>query len=301
MAKVVKRKLKIKKKNFSIFILFILLCLFSLTSAINLIINALKDNNPQNKIEEKPSSAKFNKSNKNDLEKIEFYKEEYKQRYINYQKENSNLTPREIVMHVNIGVDYNYYENTKEAKYLNQSFILVNKYYYLSEDYIPQNLEEINTKYALNGMKLVNYAKEAFEKMSSDAQKEGLSIIAMSTYRSYKYQVNLYNRYKQQDGKKIADTYSARAGFSEHQTGLAVDVYNEKKDYTDFENTEEFIWMQKNAYKYGFILRFPENKTKLTGYQYESWHYRYVGKDIATYIYKKNICLEEYFVEKLEN
>lgn len=301
MAKVVKKKLKLKKKNFTLFVIFIILCIFSLTSTTNLIINALKEDNSKDKNNKKPLITENKQEKKNEFEKIEFYKEENKERYKEYQKENSDLTPKEIVTHVNIGIDNNYYENTKETKYLNQSYILVNKYNYLPEDYVPENLKEINKKYSTGGMKLVDYAKEAFEKMAIDAKKENLSIIAMSSYRSYTYQVNLYNRYKEQDGEETADTYSARAGFSEHQTGLTVDVYNGKKDYTEFENTKEFTWMQENAHNYGFILRFPKDKTKLTGYQYESWHYRYVGKEIATYIKEKNICFEEYYIEKLDN
>jgi zinc D-Ala-D-Ala carboxypeptidase len=149
-------------------------------------------------------------------------------------------------------------------------------------------------------MKLVSNAKKAFYELSTAAKKEGYNIIAMSSYRSYQYQVNLYNRYVEQDGKELADTYSARPGSSEHQTGLAVDVYNGKIEYTSFEKTKEYNWMQENAYKYGFILRFPKDKVKQTGYQYESWHYRYVGKDIAKYIHDHNMCLEEYYVQKIE-
>lgn len=147
-------------------------------------------------------------------------------------------------------------------------------------------------------MKLVNYAADAFEEMAKAAEKDNYKLIAMSTYRSYDYQVTLYNNYKNSDGQEKADTYSGRPGFSEHQTGLAVDIYNGKTDYTNFEKTEEFNWMQKNAYKYGFILRFPKDKEKETGYQYESWHYRYVGKEIAKYIHNKNITLEEYHATK---
>ena len=148
---------------------------------------------------------------------------------------------------------------------------------------------------------MVKKAKEAFEQMASDAKKESLSIIAMSAYRSYDYQVNLYNNYTKTDGKEKADTYSGRPGYSEHQTGLAVDVYNGKTKYTEFHNTKEFTWMQNNGYKYGFILRFPKDKTKETGYEYESWHYRYVGVDIATYIHNNNLCYEEYYAEFLDN
>lgn len=150
-------------------------------------------------------------------------------------------------------------------------------------------------------MKLVKNAKTAFEKMSEDASKENLNIIAMSTYRSYNYQKKLYNKYVSIDGEKTADTYSARAGHSEHQTGLAVDVYNKILPYTSFEQTKEFTWMQNNAHKYGFILRYPKEKEKQTGYAYESWHYRYVGVKIATYIHKKNITYDEYYIRNLAN
>ena len=150
-------------------------------------------------------------------------------------------------------------------------------------------------------MQLVKEAKEAFENMSQAAKEENMNIIAMSSYRSYDYQVNLYNNYVETDGQEAADTYSARAGYSEHQTGLAVDVYNQELPYTSFEETEEFNWMQENAYKYGFILRFPKDKVNITGYQYEAWHYRYVGKDIAEYIHNHNLTLEEYYVKKVEN
>jgi D-alanyl-D-alanine carboxypeptidase len=194
-----------------------------------------------------------------------------------------------------MNLDLTHYEDKIPARNLNDKFILVNKYYYLEEDYIPENLEELNKQYALSNMKMVNVAKEAFEEMSKDAKKEGLKIIAMSTYRDYEYQTDLYDRYVKQDGKEAADTYSGRPGFSEHQTGFAVDVYNGDESYTDFHITEEFKWMQKHAKEYGFILRFPEGKEHETGYQYESWHYRYVGLEAATYITEKNITLEEYY------
>ena len=233
------------------------------------------------------------------MKKIPYYKEKNKKRYLAYQEEKKDLPIEDVVMHVNIGIDKPYYTNTKKATNLNETTLLVNKYYYLTEDYVPENLEEISLSYARSGMQLVHEAKEAFETLSEEAKKEGMNIIAMSSYRSYEYQVDLYNRYVETDGKEAADTYSARAGYSEHQTGLAVDVYNKELPYTSFEQTEEFTWMQENAYKYGFILRFPKDKVNITGYQYESWHYRYVGEEVAEYIHKNNLTLEEYYVKEL--
>ena len=234
----------------------------------------------------------------NDMKKISYYRKENKERYLAYQKENDSPSIEEIITQVNIGIDKPYYTNTKPSENLNTNLILVNKYNYVTEDYIPENLEPIDTTYARSGMQLVTDAKNAFEELSQNAKEDGMTILAMSSYRSYNYQVNLYNNYVESDGKEAADTYSARAGYSEHQTGLAVDVYNGVVPYTSFEETEEFIWMQENAYKYGFILRFPKDKTNITGYQYESWHYRYVGKEVAENIHKNNLTLEEYLAKK---
>ena len=119
----------------------------------------------------------------------------------------------------------------------------------------------------------------------------------VSAYRSYEYQVNLYDSYVKRDGKDKADIYSARPGYSEHQTGLVVDIDNGKIDYNNFESTEEFKWMEENAHIYGFILRYPYGKTNETGYMYEPWHFRYVGVDLATTLYNNGdwITLEDYF------
>ena len=292
MTKKKKKKLKLKKKNFTIFIICIILIITSITYSIKLITNTINKNNKQT--EEKTNNNKT-------FSNIPHYIKKNETRYQKYHKTNPKLSIEKVVTDVNIGLDKEYYTNDLPTKNLNTEYILVNKYNYLSENYIPNNLETISKQYALENMQLVNYAKDAFEEMAKAAKRENLSIIAMSTYRSYEYQINLYNKYVKLDGKEKADTYSGRAGYSEHQTGLAVDVYNGKESYTNFEITEEFKWMQENAYKYGFILRFPKDKTKETGYDYESWHYRYVGKDIANYIHKNKISYEEYYVKYIQN
>lgn len=286
--KMKKRKIKKGPK-----IVLILLIVF-------LAIGGLIINQKNQETEEKPKKQTKEEQKIEKLKSIPYYKKEYQKRYLEYQKENPNLSVENIVTYVNIGIDKPYYTNTKKAENLNTNLILVNKYNYLTEDYIPENLEPIDIAYARSGMQLVREAKEAFETLSEDAKKEGMNIIAMSSYRSYDYQVNLYDNYVATDGKEAADTYSARAGYSEHQTGLAVDVYNKVLPYTSFEETEEFNWMQENAYKYGFILRFPKDKVNITGYQYESWHYRYVGKEVAKYIHNHDLTLEEYYVKKVE-
>ena len=227
--------------------------------------------------------------NQNEYKYIPFYKSTNLNRYRKYQLKNKKYSKNKIVLDVNMNLDKDFYTNINPAKNINTTYILVNKYYYLEKNYIPDNLEKID-----NSM-IVNTAKEAFEEMRNDIKKQNLNIVIISGYRNYNYQKKLYNSYKLSDGEKTADTYSARAGFSEHQTGLAIDISNGKTIYTNFMNTKEYLWMLDNAYKYGFILRYPEKKEHITGYIFEPWHYRYVGIEIATHIKKHNITFDEYY------
>lgn len=167
--------------------------------------------------------------------------------------------------------------------------IVVNKTYSLPSNFAPNNLSTIN-----GYIKTVDYVKDAFNELTSDSKSIGLNIYASSGYRSYSDQKYIYNNYVRLDGKENADTYSARAGHSEHQTGLAIDVNTVN---ASFNNTDESNWLKDNCYKYGFIIRYPERKESITGYTYEPWHIRYVGKDLATILYNKGswITMEEYF------
>ena len=248
-------------------------------------------------------SSKNNKiiNKNNDLFKsVNNYNNKLKYRYYIYYKNNKNLKPEEVVTRVNIGLDKPFYTNTKPSPYLNKIYILVNKYLYLNKNYIPNNLVELDTQYSKEGMKLVKEAKDMFEKMYNDAKNEGYNIRVMSSYRDYNYQYKLYNKYKNQSGKNLADTYSARAGYSEHQTGLCVDIDDKILSYENFEQSNSYTWMKKNSYKYGFIERYPKGKEGITGYKYEPWHYRYVGTKIAKYINKNNITFDEYYVKNIK-
>ncbi|UBH08239.1 M15 family metallopeptidase [Macrococcus armenti] len=139
------------------------------------------------------------------------------------------------------------------------------------------------------------YAKMKLNQMIKVAKKDNQKLVVRSAFRSYKEQEKLYKQYKAVD--KNADSYSAKPGHSEHQTGLAFDIGSETsaKDFTvSFGNTTEGAWLARNAHKYGFIIRYPEGKTHITGYQYEPWHVRYVGTKIAHEIFTKKVTLEEY-------
>lgn len=179
----------------------------------------------------------------------------------------------------------------------NNYLVIVNKNNRLPKEYIPSDLELINHKYSDSKQYMRTKAKLAFESMAKDIEKINLKIIAVSTFRTYEYQEKLFNNYVKEKGLKYANRCSAKAGYSEHQTGLAVDIANKNLDYDNFDKTDEFNWVKDNAHKYGFIMRYPENKEDITGYKYEPWHYRYVG-DIATYIYNNNLTFEEYKIVK---
>lgn len=232
--------------------------------------------------------------------KIDYFNYSYLDRYIAYKEKNSNLSDEDIITRVNIGLDQPFYQNTKQSNNLNNIAILVNKYIYLPENYTPNNLSIISDSFSTSNKKLVYEAKEMFEKMATKALEDDYKLRAISAYRSYDYQKGLYDNYLKKDDIDTVDTYSARPGFSEHQTGLVVDVDNFETDFNNFEKTKEFTWMQDNSYKYGFILRYPKGKEEITGYEYESWHYRYVGVEIATFIKNNDITFDEYYVRYIE-
>lgn len=159
-----------------------------------------------------------------------------------------------------------------------QGVMIVNKTYSLPASYNPGGL--------------LPETKEAFAELQAAALEDGLKMNSVSDFRSYETQETLYNNYVARDGKEAADRYSARAGHSEHQSGYTIDV-NYAGDA--FHETPEAKWLAENSWKYGFIIRFPEGKEEITGYKYESWHIRYVGKEMAQKIYESGLCLEEYF------
>ncbi len=241
------------------------------------------------------------------FKKAKNFKQENSERYIRYYEKNKNLDYEEIVTHVNIGLDYGFYNYITNSDISKNNLILVNKFLKLNKNYVPKNLEEINSKYFINGNKNVRLlkkeAKEAFEKLSNDSIKNNTPVYGQSAYRGYEKQEILYNKAKNEYGQSIADSDTAREGHSEHQTGLSIDVSSNKQgNMLTFDRTSSFYWMQNNAHKYGFILRYPKGKEHITGYTYESWHYRYVGKKIAKDMYNNysNLTFDEYYYKFIE-
>jgi D-alanyl-D-alanine carboxypeptidase len=168
----------------------------------------------------------------------------------------------------------------------------INGMYYIDGVLIANKTYSLPSSYNPGG--LLSIFTTAFNTMKNDASKEGINLYILSGYRSYSSQKTIYNNYVNKDGKASADTYSARPGYSEHQTALTADI---NSLYTSFINTKEGKWLNDNCYKYGFIIRYPQGKENYTGYIYEPWHIRYVGTTLATTLYNNGdwISLEEYF------
>lgn len=208
----------------------------------------------------------------------------------------------DIVASVNTHTNRDYYTDTYKTDFAKGYGILTNKYYELGGEYAPDDLVNISIKYYYGEAKKIrSEVYEAFKRMWEDAYKEGIYLIIVSAYRDYESQVRVYNDYQESKGTTYADSIAARPGYSEHQTGLSLDIYS--KDSTvasTFKNSKAYAWLIDNSYKYGFILRYPDGKKKITGFNYESWHYRYLGVDLATKVYNEGITYDEYYAYYME-
>jgi len=224
------------------------------------------------------------------------YEKEIKKRL----EKNNKLDYKDVVTKVNVKRNYEYYTHTEKTNIKKGNAILVNKYYSLPNKYKPENIVNVSNWYSYGTVQLNSEAYEAFKKMFNTAKKEGITLIINSGYRSYDYQKEVYDQYKTWYDEEYADNYAARPDFSEHQTGLALDIITYNTSGKNFENTDAFKWLQKNAYKYGFILRYPKGKEDITGYSYESWHYRYLGQDLATKVKNSGLTYDEYYAYYLD-
>lgn len=218
--------------------------------------------------------------------------------YVSFQSEHPDLTAEQVVTYVNIGLSRPFYTGIETVSNPDSLFVLSNKYNALPEDYEPDDLVSLssNAGFAGRDVRMRKEAAEAFEKLAADAKEAGYTIIGLSGYRSYSVQAELYQDYVNSDGVEAADTYSARAGHSEHQTGLVIDVTNLVLAFDQFGETDEYEWVKDKLHNYGFIIRYTPEGEWITGFQPEAWHFRYVGVDAATEIYEKGITLDEYVV-----
>ncbi len=195
------------------------------------------------------------------------------------------------------------YKETYSQNISSQYLKLVNKSNSIDANYEPNDLVIPSIRFGNIGNMMVQYMRRdaavELEQLFKAAKKEGINLVAISGYRSYDYQETVYSNEVNSVGEIQANRYVAKPGQSEHQTGLAMDVLSDEYMSLDegFENTAAFKWLDKNMSKFGFILRFPKGKERITGYGYEAWHLRYVGIEAATEIMDNGITLEEYLSE----
>ncbi|NMA01641.1 MAG: M15 family metallopeptidase [Clostridia bacterium] len=213
-------------------------------------------------------------------------------------EEPENLTRADVL---------NLIENSRKVMVQNPDdiLVLVNKERNLEASYVPQDLVIPDIPFSFDGYdqkkNMREEAARAIEELLTQAHAEGHMIYGVSGYRSYERQETIFIGNALRDGFKKANTYSAIPGQSEHQTGLAMDLSSPSVNFrlvTRFGETPEGIWLKENCHLYGFIIRFPQDKTHITGYQYEPWHIRYVGIEDATEIMLNDLTLEEYLHNK---
>ena len=196
-------------------------------------------------------------------------------------------------------LDYGLPIPTKTHTYDDGSkLILVNKQYAVTSDFYPSDMVAVDGSLSTNqGLYFKREAYDAYLKMLADANNQGINFLICSTYRSYWTQESIYFSHIYSYGTEYTNTVSAYPGRSEHHTGWAVDVTSKNMGYDlleSFINYPEGQWINSHCHEYGFIIRYPKDKTHITGYSYEPWHLRYVGVDVATEIMSRGITLEEY-------
>ena len=224
--------------------------------------------------------------------------------YQEYIRKNNEDNYAKVISIVNVHANHKWYQldlNTQEDLGM---LMNVNKFYTLSETYVPENLRNIELSYAYGEEgenKLIDYAYDKFLELWQAANEQGFYLMVTSSYRDYESQKEIYDYRVSTQGERKADETAARPGHSEHQTGLVIDMTSKTEPLADsFSNSEAYKWLKENAYKYGFIERYPEGKTYLTGYSPESWHWRYVGEEAAKLIHDEDITFDEYYAFYIE-
>lgn len=225
------------------------------------------------------------------------------ERYLTYQKNHKEASPEKVVTIINTNTDYDFYDHDIKTDTSKDYLLITNKFYNLDSKYEPADLVNINNKYYYgSGHKIRKVAYDAFINMWNDAYKENIYLIINYSYQNYNDQKKVYDSYKDSKGTDYADGIAARPGYSEHQTGLALDIFSKENSLTsNFKGSTAYTWLINNAHKYGFIERYPDDKQNITGFAPEAWHWRYVGIEAATYIHNNNITFEEYYAYFVEN
>ncbi|MBR2533628.1 MAG: M15 family metallopeptidase [Erysipelotrichaceae bacterium] len=227
----------------------------------------------------------------NEIYGSDYYISKNEDLYLNFMDAYPSI--REMMEIVNTKRYKELYSDITQTDLSKGYLMLINKYYQLPEDYEPEDLVYVESGLGKGMLREAVY--EAYKALYADAKALGYNLQIVSAYRSYDYQKGLYQKYLNYDPREIVDTYSARPGHSEHQSGLCMDVSIPGYSLDDFYLTEASGWLAENCWKYGFIIRYPDDKTDITGYQGEPWQLRYLGKETAEDVYRRGITYDEYY------
>lgn len=248
-----------------------------------------------NQTETKKPDTSNQQKTKNEFSHLGYYRDENLDAYTSYKSKNSDMSVEDIVTHVNMGIDKPFYsEDPMVVSNPDALDVVINKVYSLPEGWEPKDLVSVDN----GGQQLRSEAAEAYEDLKETCADKGFTIKVHSGYRSVSYQKQIYDNMVSQYGEEYTDQYSSRPGQSEHNTGLCADISINGIHYSEIENDSHYETFKNLLEEYGFIIRYPDGKETLTGYSYESWHIRYLGKDLAKKVNDTNITYDEYVARK---
>lgn len=240
------------------------------------------------------------KNKTNEFETLSYYKKNNLSRYKNYKKNHQKTSQEEVVTLVNMQRDYDFYQKIIRQNHPDDVNTLVNKYYQLDSAYEPADLVKINdtnnnygAKYSKHTARSIVY--NDFQALKKACQKQGFELYVCSGYRSTSWQDEIYHHMVETYDQETADKTCSRPGHSEHTTGLGLDIALDNYQFEDIRKHPHYSWFLKQLSDYGFIIRYPENKENLTGYEYEPWHIRYLCKELAKKLEKIGLTYDEFY------
>lgn len=311
--------MKVRKFNYYRFFIFIGVTLSILFCIIFYSIKFIKDYNYKKTYDYKLLSAGYSEEEvkvikdkfsndkidillkeKYDKNVVSFIKEKYfiynnLSKYMEYKKKNKNDTYTHVVSIINTEADVEWLDNEKETDTSKGNLMLVNRLYGLSKDYEPEDIIDVPVSISYSGVKISKSILENIEELIEAGKEEGYTFVLSDGYRSYEAQKKMFESYKNSYGYEEADKNVARPGHSEYQTGISFQIVPYNKVFDKPRESTEYLWLKDNAYKYGFIFRYPEDKKDITLFDSYTWRLRYVGTDAASIIENEKICFEEYY------
>ena len=311
--------MKVRKFNYYRFFIFIGVTLGILFCIIFYSIKFIKDYNYKKTYDYKLLSAGYSEEEvkvikdkfsndkidillkeKYDKNVVSFIKEKYfiynnLSKYMEYKKKNKNDTYTHVVSIINTEADVEWLDNEKETDTSKGNLMLVNRLYGLSKDYEPEDIIDVPVSISYSGVKISKSILENIEELIEAGKEAGYTFVLSDGYRSYEAQKKMFESYKNSYGYEEADKNVARPGHSEYQTGISFQIVPYNKVFDKPRESTEYLWLKDNAYKYGFIFRYPEDKKDITLFDSYTWRLRYVGTDAASIIKNEKICFEEYY------